>query len=410
MRDYSGQPSAFGAGARGGVTGPAVKTIDRVLILTRIVLRSPTSSAAAKTGRGCAGGRWLSPRGATHQRNDNGHPQRRRDASGGVPPEAVWWRGGRWHGTSIVHHNIHDKPTKLSPTITTLSRRGVERHWRWPANCDTAGAVSPLPQLSSLPPLLDALAGFSATDVELWFAVFDPCEVSFDGCLRLLDEAERARQKRFHFLRDRALYAVAHAMLRVALARHCQHPAERITFAKNQYGRPYVVGPGPLGRPWFNLSHTHGLVACAISQHHQAVGLDVENVARNTEAIEIAERFFSPQEVRALRQLPPSRQRERFFAYWTLKESYIKACGMGLAIPLHHFSFQLDAPAPESAAAESAAAIGIRFAAERHDDPTRWHFRRYACGDEHVVALALASGAGQAPRVRVRRWSPEELT
>ena len=258
----------------------------------------------------------------------------------------------------------------------------------------------PLPQLSTLAPIADEAAAAEAADVEVWFAAVDPSAVKLAGCLRLLNDEELARQRRFYFQRDRAIYAVAHAMVRVALARHAGCAPQALAFGKNEYGRPYVTGPGKLGMPWFNLSHTHGLVACAISRHQRALGMDVEHVARKTEAIEIADRFFSPHEVTALHALPNARQRARFFAYWTLKESYIKACGMGLAIPLSHFSFELDAGAE----------IGISFDEARPDDASRWHFRRYAFGDEHVAALALASGPGILPVVRGRCWSPEEVT
>ena len=77
------------------------------------------------------------------------------------------------------------------------------------------------------------------------------------------------------------------------------------------------------------------------------MGVDVEDTERSGETVEIADQFFSPLEAAALRALPADRQRARFFDYWTLKEAYIKARGMGLAIPLEQFSFLLDDwPAP----------------------------------------------------------------
>jgi 4'-phosphopantetheinyl transferase len=48
----------------------------------------------------------------------------------------------------------------------------------------------------------------------------------------------------------------------------------------------------------------------------------------------IAERYFSPREVEAVRELPPELQIRGYFQYWTLKEAYIKGVGEGLSIPL----------------------------------------------------------------------------
>src|SRR5690606_33310169 len=102
------------------------------------------------------------------------------------------------------------------------------------------------------------------------------------------------------------------------------------------------LAPGQTDVPLvFNLSHTDGLIACAVSRGRE-VGVDVEWLDRRGGDIDVADRFFSRYEVQALYAQPPERRRDRFFRYWTLKESYIKARGMGLALPLDRFSFELD--------------------------------------------------------------------
>ena len=56
---------------------------------------------------------------------------------------------------------------------------------------------------------------------------------------------------------------------------------------------------------------------------------------------DLPERHFAPDEVRDLRALPAADQARVFFDYWTLKEAYIKARGLGLALPLDQFAFAL---------------------------------------------------------------------
>jgi len=82
---------------------------------------------------------------------------------------------------------------------------------------------------------------------------------------------------------------------------------------------------------------------CGITRDYD-IGVDAEDAHRATRAaFESLTSYFSANEIKALNQLPSEQQKQRFFDYWTLKESYIKARGMGLAIPLDKFSFQFEA-------------------------------------------------------------------
>jgi 4'-phosphopantetheinyl transferase len=92
----------------------------------------------------------------------------------------------------------------------------------------------------------------------------------------------------------------------------------------------------------FNISHTQNVVVLAIARDRR-IGIDAEAVRIDRDALEVARHFFAPPEVEALSGEAPERRDERFVEYWTLKESYIKARGMGLAIPLDSFWFSFDA-------------------------------------------------------------------
>jgi len=180
-----------------------------------------------------------------------------------------------------------------------------------------------------------------------------------DHVLGLLDEEERARALRFVFPHDALAFAVGRALVRRILAAHRPPPSGGWRFVMNPYGRPELPDPGdpPLS---FSLSHCRGLVAASCAPA-RAIGIDVERLDRDCAFLDIARSFYSPAEVEALAALPPERRREAFFDFWTLKESYIKARGLGLSIPLAEFSFTLDP-------------LAIRFSAQIDDDPARWQF------------------------------------
>lgn len=189
----------------------------------------------------------------------------------------------------------------------------------------------------------------------------------------LLSDDEGLRAQRFAFERDHLTYVAAHALCRIALSAHQDVAASAWRFVAGDHGRPEIATPSSPLR--FNLSHTRGLVACAVVET-SAIGVDVESSDRGA-PLEIAERYLSPSELEALRKLPASEQPRRFFQYWTLKESYIKARGLGLAIPLDRVTMIL--------ATESTATVRL----DPDVDSEEWQFELREASPSHALAVCL---------------------
>ena len=136
------------------------------------------------------------------------------------------------------------------------------------------------------------------------------------------------------------------------------------------------------------------MVTCAVSVAHEKVGVDVERMDRKRGFLDIADRFFSPSEARALRALPASDQTRRFFACWTLKESYIKARGLGLALALEQFSFHFEHEE-----------VRVTFDEELGDDPARWRFALLSALSHYMLAVGVDTG-GAALSLRARHIVP----
>lgn len=223
--------------------------------------------------------------------------------------------------------------------------------------------------------------------VHVWTASSDavqPARLQYYRSLLTTDETERC--DRFVHAADQIRFLLARAMVRTMLSTYLPRLPHDWRFRIEEYGRPEVAELPP-GAPdlRFNLSHTPGLVACGMTVGRD-IGVDVENVNR-TITHDIPERFFSPQEVADLRALPEEEQHVVFFDYWTLKESYIKARGLGLALPLGQFTFMRragDAPT-------------ICFAPELHDDANTWQFAQFWPTRDHRMAVAVRRRGGDLP-------------
>ena len=198
-----------------------------------------------------------------------------------------------------------------------------------------------------------------------------------EGYAEVVSSDELARAQRFVRQRDRELFLVAHALVRATLSRYAPVAPNEWRFSVGSHGRPEIAWPSGSGLR-FNLSHTPGRAVCGVTLDRD-VGVDIERLGRVARPLGIAERFFAATEVAALQRLPEPRRRQRFFELWTLKESYIKARGLGLAIPLDQFWFADPDRRP----------ISIDLAPSLGDDPAAWRFELVERGPEYALAVAV---------------------
>jgi len=227
----------------------------------------------------------------------------------------------------------------------------------------------------------------ATNEIHLWSV--DPKRIQQPELLRayshLLSPEETTKQQRFHFEKDRHSALVTRAFVRDLLSRYADVQPADWTFVKGEKDKPEIVEPPiPLR---FNISHTDNLIICAVMLNDD-IGCDVENTQRTSDVMSIAKYSFSESEVNDLAMQPKTQQTSRFFDYWTLKESYIKAWGLGLSIPLKDFSFTL----PENQQQGNVRCIEdikLSFAAHRIDDANVWRSWLFYPNNTHRVALSV---------------------
>jgi 4'-phosphopantetheinyl transferase len=233
--------------------------------------------------------------------------------------------------------------------------------------------------------------------IDLWCTYIS--EIGEDSLLSrydaLLSADERARRARFRFARDQRRYLVTRALVRTVLSRYAAVRPEDWAFSEGPRGRPSIARPLAACGLEFNISHSADLVVLGVTSG-RTLGIDTESIAAREADIEGLDRYFAPQESAALLSLPPGERRRRFFELWTLKESYIKARGMGLAIPLDSFRFEL--------AGERGLTLHMR--PELGDSPDRWRLWQLLLRPDYLAAICAARGESVPPRITVREIVP----
>lgn len=150
-----------------------------------------------------------------------------------------------------------------------------------------------------------------------------PTALATDG-RAVLSPDEREQSGRFRFPEDRARYVAGHAALRLLLATYLGTSPEVFEFDRTKEGKPFLAGAGI----HFNLSHSGDYALVAIA--HAPVGIDIERIAPRHNIMNIAARFFHPDETSWLESRAEPERLRAFYRLWTMKEAALKATGKGI--------------------------------------------------------------------------------
>ncbi|WP_040951489.1 4'-phosphopantetheinyl transferase family protein [Gorillibacterium massiliense] len=156
--------------------------------------------------------------------------------------------------------------------------------------------------------------------------------VMFEQALSCLPHPKQDRIRRYRQKADQIRSLLAEIAVRLHIMQKRNLDARQLIFDTNPYGKPYLAGSLDFH---YNVSHSGEWVACIFDS--SPVGIDVEKIVPIDMAI--SESFFTSSEHEDLLRLPNDERLSYFFTLWTLKESFIKAVGKGLSIPLRSFSF-----------------------------------------------------------------------
>lgn len=173
------------------------------------------------------------------------------------------------------------------------------------------------------------------------------------------------------------------APLRALLAGYLGLGADAVGLVEGAHGRPQL-SPAQAGTLDFNWSHSSDCALVALARG-VVPGIDLERRRARPRALEIARRYFTPDEAERLAQLPPVQRDEAFLALWTAKEAVLKAIGRGLAFGLHRLQIDFESGEP-------------RLRRLDGDEAQAWQLHALDIGPGHLATLAWR---GSPRRIRL---------
>lgn len=185
-----------------------------------------------------------------------------------------------------------------------------------------------------------SLQSLSLDNIDLWS--INPSALSAQSVVllsHLLSAKESQDLLQYKHKQAHRTALVTRAICRLVLSHYTLKKADELIFIRDQHGKPELANNDSHIR--FNLSHNPQQVIMAVCVKDD-IGCDIEDPKRNVSIEPITRRYFSKQEHHVISSLQGESQKQRFFAYWTLKEAFVKATGLGISLGLNSFYFNFD--------------------------------------------------------------------
>jgi 4'-phosphopantetheinyl transferase len=221
----------------------------------------------------------------------------------------------------------------------------------------------------------------NSTAVHVWRVPLDVSAVQFESLLGFLSADELAKAGRFHFERDQKRFIVARGILRKILGHYLKENPNEILFEYTAHGKPVLASESRGDTPSFNLTHSDTLALYAITRA-QKIGIDIERIRNDIDVDQIAQRFFSQNEISSLNQIHKNKRSEIFFQYWTRKEAFLKAIGEGISFPMEQCDVSLT----------SGSILSPIILSGNKGESSRWHVQDLIPGEGYAAAIAVDRG------------------
>jgi 4'-phosphopantetheinyl transferase len=221
----------------------------------------------------------------------------------------------------------------------------------------------------------------SPNEVHISRVLLETTSFEIESLRGILSADELARAAKFHFEKDQKKFIVTRGVLRTILGRYLGNKPDELRFEYTSFGKPLLATDRGHGAITFNLSHSDEIALVAVTRSRR-IGIDVERIRHNIDVGQIANRFFSSDEIRSLDKLQVTDRPELFFQYWVRKEALIKAMGEGLSFPME----QCDV------SSINGMFLSPTKLSVENKEGSCWHVQDLFPGDGYAAAIATEKG------------------
>ena len=204
-----------------------------------------------------------------------------------------------------------------------------------------------------------------------------------------IQQEEKDRLIRFVFKDDFKSSLIGRLMMRKFIHSVSHYPYNEIHFFRDDRGKPKLAKPRELIDVSFNVSHQGDYVVFAGETNTNVLGVDVMKLSYDGgksvgEFFRLMMKHFSPMEWLTIKsRMSESQQVDMFCRHWSLKESYVKAIGVGITVNLQDIDFRINTKDLRKLAIVADTELYV----ENEKQP--WIFEEMLLDDKHCVSVAL---------------------
>lgn len=218
---------------------------------------------------------------------------------------------------------------------------------------------------------------------------WNPSEREFQYAVACVQSDEKTRLGKFVYRKDVRASLAGRLLMRKFVNEYADLPYDKIIFVRDEHNRPVLKDHSTVVS--FNVSHHGSYTVLAGEIRNVKLGVDIMSLEyirgkSVSEFLNTMKRNFSPAEWEEIEgsvaEKPEMERISMFYRHWALKESYLKALGIGVLIDLKSLDFRTRSElSKDSVTTDTVLYIdGIK---------QDWLFEETLLDSQHCVAVAL---------------------